>query len=238
VSISPLTEIEGVFSSVSDPTITPARRIVAAAATLAALTALTVPAPIAAAAPCPDLDLVFARGTSEPPGIGRVGQALTDTLQSELAGRDVTTYAVNYPATYDFLAAADGAADATNHMLATAAACPSTRFVLGGYSQGAAVIDMLLGIPPLGNKVGDIGSAPPLPSSVANKVAAVAVFGNPATKFGNPITAAGPPFAGKGIDLCNDGDPICSPGRNPFAHTDYEGTPLPGQAAGFIAGLL
>jgi cutinase len=224
---------------VSDPTMTPARRLGVAAATLfAALAPLAGPAPSAAAAPCPDVDVIFARGTSEPAGIGRVGQALTDTLQSQLGGRNVSAYAVNYPATYDFLAAADGAADATNHILATAAACPSTRFVLGGYSQGAAVVDMLLGIPPLGNKVGDVGSAPPLPSSVANKVAAVAVFGNPATKFGNPVSAAGAPFAGKGIDLCNDGDPICSQGRNPFAHTDYESTDLPGQAAGFIAGLL
>jgi cutinase len=177
------------------------------------------------------VEVVFARGTSEPAGLGRVGQALTDTLGAQLGGRNVGAYGVNYPATYDFLAAADGATDATNHILATAAACPSTRFVLGGYSQGAAVVDMLLGIPPLGNKVGDIGSAPPLPSTVANKVAAVAVFGN-------PISAAGAPFAGKWIDLCNDGDPICSPGRNPFAHTDYESTDLPGQAAGFIAGLL
>ena len=90
----------------------------------------------------------------------------------------------------------------------------------------------------LENKVGDIGSAPPLPSSLANKVAAVAVFGNPSTKFGLPVSTAGAPFAGKGIDLCNDGDPICSQGRNPFAHTDYESSGLPGQAAGFIAGLL
>ena len=223
----------------SDPTMTPARRLGVAAVTLSAAVApLPGPAPSAAAAPCADVEVVFARGTSEPAGIGRVGQALTDTLQSQLGGRSVSTYAVNYPATYDFLAAADGAADATNHILATAAACPSTRFVLGGYSQGAAVVDMLLGIPPLGNKVGDIGSAPPLPSNAANKVAAVAVFGNPATKFGNPVSTAGAPFAGKGIDLCNDGDPICSQGRNPFAHTDYESTDLPGQAAGFIAGLL
>ena len=78
----------------------------------------------------------------------------------------------------------------------------------------------------------------PLPSSVASKVAAVATFGNPAAKFGTPVSAAGAPFAGKGIDLCNDGDPICSQGRNPFAHTDYESTDLPGQAAGFVAGLL
>lgn len=216
-----------------------ARRFsVAGAAVIATAATLAGTAPTAAADPCPDVQVVFARGTSEPPGIGRVGQALTDTLQAQLGGRTISTYGVNYPATYDFLAAADGATDATNHILATAAACPSTRFVLGGYSQGAAVVDMLLGIPPLGNKVGDIGSAPPLPSSVASKVAGVAVFGNPATKFGNPVSAAGAPFAGKGIDLCNDGDPICSQGRNPFAHTDYESGPLPGQAAGFIAGLL
>jgi cutinase len=110
--------------------------------------------------------------------------------------------------------------------------------VLGGYSQGAAVVDMLLGIPPLGSKVGDVGSAPPMPQSLANRVAAVAVFGNPSTKFGIPVSAALAPFAGKGIDLCADGDPICSQGRNPFAHTSYEKTTMVGQAAGFVSGLL
>ena len=194
--------------------------------------------PTAAAVQCTDVDVVFARGTSEPAGIGRVGQALADSLQPQLGGRTVSFYGVNYPATYDFLAAADGATDATNHIVSMAAQCPSTKFVLGGYSQGAAVVDMLLGIPPLGAKVGDIGSAPPLPGSVAGKVAAVAAFGNPATKFGNPVSAAGSPFAGKGIDLCNDGDPICSPGRNPFAHTNYETSDAVNQAAGFIAGRI
>ena len=116
--------------------------------------------------------------------------------------------------------------------------CPGTRFILGGYSQGAAVVDMLMGIPPLGNKVGDVGSAPPLPAALADKVAAVAVFGNPSAKFGIPVSAALPPFAGKGIDMCNNGDPICSQGRNPFAHTSYENTDLVGQAAGFISQLM
>lgn len=199
---------------------------------------LAATAPPAQAGPCPDVQLVFARGTSEAPGVGRVGQALHEELQTQLGGRTVGVYAVNYPATYDFRAAADGAIDATNHIATMAATCPSTKIILGGYSQGAAVVDMLMGIPPLGNKIGDIGSAPPLPFSLADKVAAVAAFGNPATKFGNPVSAAVPPFAGKGIDLCNDGDPICSQGRNPFAHTNYEKSAAVGEAAGFLAALL
>jgi cutinase len=182
--------------------------------------------------------LVFARGTSEPAGIGRVGQALADQISGQLGGRRLGVYGVNYPATYDFLAAADGAADVTNRLAGMSEQCPATRYVLGGYSQGAAVVDMLLGIPPLGNKVGDVGSAPPLPAGLADKVAAIAVFGNPSTKFGLPVSAAMMPFTGKGIDLCADGDPICSQGRNPFAHTSYEKTPLVSQAAGFVLAML
>jgi cutinase len=184
------------------------------------------------------VELIFARGTSEPVGAGRVGQALAGQLAPQLGGRSLGIYGVNYPATYDFLAAADGAADATNRIAAMSQQCPSTRYVLGGYSQGAAVVDMLVGIPPLGDKVGEIGSAPPLPPVLADKVAAVVVFGNPSAKFGKPVSIAMTPFAGKGIDLCNDGDPICSQGRNPFAHTSYEKTPLVGQAAGFVSSLL
>ena len=205
---------------------------------LTAASTLLGSAPTAQAAPCPDVELVFARGTSEAPGIGRVGDALNSQLVSQLGGRSIGIYPVNYPATYDFLAAADGAVDATNHMASMTGRCPGTRFILGGYSQGAAVVDMLMGIPPLGNKIGDVGSAPPLPASLADKVAAVAVFGNPAAKFGNPVSAAMAPFAGKGIDLCNNGDPICSQGRNPFAHTSYEKTDLVGDAAGFVSQLI
>jgi cutinase len=224
-----------------------AARLVAVATALLPTAAVftTGPAPSAVAATCPDVDVVFARGTDEPAGIGRVGQAFADALASQIPGRTVTTYAVNYPATYDFLTAQDGAIDATKHIRSVVAQCPTTRFVLGGYSQGAAVVDMLINIPPLGNKLGSlgdklgaVGSAAPLASDLAANVAAVAVFGNPATKFSNPATSAPPPFGGRAIDLCKDGDPICSRGRNPFAHNDYVSTGLTDQAAGFVAGLV
>ncbi|MGV0834210.1 cutinase family protein [Mycolicibacterium thermoresistibile] len=195
------------------------------------------PVPTASAIPCPDVEVVFARGTSEPPGVGRVGQSLADALQARLPGRTVGTYGVSYPATYDFLTTADGALDATARITTLAQQCPSTRVVLGGYSQGAAVVDMLAGLPPLGDRVGTIGSAPPLPSSSAGNVAAVAVFGNPSAKFGHPIHNS-PVFGGRGIDLCSDGDPICSNGRNPFAHTNYETSVHIATAADFAARMI
>ena len=211
-------------------------RVAAIASAVACTVATLAAAPAASAEPCPDVQLVFARGTSEPPGIGRVGQALLDALTPQLGGRTIAAYGVDYPATYDFLAAANGATDATNFISATVAQCPSTRFVLGGYSQGAAVIDMLAGIPPLGNKIGEVGSAPPLPVALDGNVAAVAVFGNPSAKFSIPITNS--TFSGRAIDLCADGDPICSDGRNPFAHTHYESSAFIPQAASFVAGLV
>ncbi|MEX7471169.1 cutinase family protein [Mycobacterium adipatum] len=215
-----------------------ARSAALGSALVSALVVLAGPAPVASAEPCSDVELVFARGTSEPPGIGRVGQALADTLRPQLGGRTLSTYGVNYPATYDFFTAADGAYDAAGRIAYLAQNCPATRVVLGGYSQGAAIVSMLVGLPPVGERIGEFGSAPPLPSNLAGNVAAMAVFGNPGAKFSNPVSVAPPPYSGRGIDLCADGDPICSRGRNPFAHTRYESSGFIPQAAGFIAGRV
>ncbi|WP_040538697.1 cutinase family protein [Mycolicibacterium tusciae] len=197
------------------------------------------PVPGPAATPssaCPDIEVIFARGTDDTPGLGTPGTAFVNALRPLVGGRTLTAYAVDYPASYDFLAAADGAIDAQNRIQMLSQSCPSTQIVLGGYSQGAAVVDMLAGVPPLGNKIGEIGSAPPLPASLQSKIAAVAVFGNPATKFSNPLTSS--VFGGRAIDLCKDGDPICSGGRNPFAHNDYVSAGMVAQAANFVAGRV
>ena len=58
--------------------------------------------PSASAQPCPDVEVVFARGTGEPPGVGGVGQAFVDALRSKVGGKSVDVYPVNYPASSDF----------------------------------------------------------------------------------------------------------------------------------------
>ena len=169
-----------------------------------------------APASCPDVEIVFARGTSEPTGIGRVGQALADALAPQLGGRSLGTYGVNYPAGYDFLTTADGAADATAHIVAMAQQCPAPASCSAATRRARRSSTCWPACRLWATRSASIGSAPPLPGGAAGNVAAVTVFGNPATKFGNPLSAAGS-FAGKAIDLCSDGDPICSDGRNPFA---------------------
>lgn len=195
--------------------------------------------PVAPArADCPDVQLIFARGTAEPPGLGVAGDALLAALQPALGSRTVDSYAVNYPASYNFLQTADGANDARDHIAQMVEQCPATKLVLGGFSQGAAAVSMLAGVPPLGERIGNFGSAPALDPALANKVAAVAVFGNPGNRFNTPLSTTGQ-FAGRAIDICSPGDPVCVVGgRDREAHHDYGVPPYPGQAAGFIAGLV
>lgn len=206
--------------------------VVAAAAGLLTPVLTPTPVPVAHADGCPDIEVVFARGTTEPVGIGRVGTAFVNDLRDRVGGRTVGTYAVNYPATFDFRAAADGANDASAHIQWMAENCPGTRQVLGGYSQGAAVMDVIGAIP-----VPGIGFNNPLPPEAAGHVAAIAVFGNPSAKLGLPLTAS-PVWGGKVIDLCNAGDPICqTDGQSVPAHKSYAGGPT-NEAANFVAGLL
>ncbi len=100
---------------------------------LSAVIAVGAPIMVCSAAPasaltsCPGAEVVFARGTDEPPGIGRVGQAFVDSLRTRLSDEQVAVYAVDYPATRDFMKAVDGATDARARAEATAASCPNTQ---------------------------------------------------------------------------------------------------------------
>lgn len=191
---------------------------------------LGVGLPMAKAADCPDIEVVFARGTNDTAGLGRIGNAFVSSLRNKVGGRSVGAYAVNYPASFDFLAAAGGANDASGHIQWMVDNCPNTRLVLGGYSQGAAVIDVIAAVP-----FPAVGFNAPLPPNVPEHVAAVAVFGNPSTKLGLPLTSS-PVYGSRAIDLCNPGDPICGDGDSVPAHRAYEGAA--NDAANFVAGLL
>jgi cutinase len=203
--------------------------VAVAAAPLVVLSA----APSASAASCPAVEVVFARGTGQPAGVGREGQAFVNSLKSQVRG-PVGVYAVDYPASDDFISGtAAGANDASAHVQATVANCPNTKIVLGGYSQGAAVIDA---ITTAGNPT--LGFDNILPPEAADHVAAAIVFGNPSSKIGRPLTTLSPLYGPKAIDLCNGADPVCSSGDDVPAHSTYVQAGLVQQGANFAADKL
>src|SRR5262245_54422569 len=51
-----------------------------------------------AAAACPQVEVVFARGRFESPGPGQLGNAFISSLSSKIGGKSMGTYAVRYPA--------------------------------------------------------------------------------------------------------------------------------------------
>jgi cutinase len=203
----------------------------AAAALLAAALVIALaatPFPIAALIPavsaaCPDAEVVFARGREEPPGVGAVGDALVNSLRGKTR-MSVGVYGVNYPAN---ISTGSGANDMSAHVQSMARSCPNTRMVLGGYSLGAEVADLVTG----GRAA--FGFTNPLPPGVDQHIAAVALFGNGTRRLA-------PAFAGKTIDQCAAGDPICGRGTNWPSHLQpaYIDSGLVDQAASFVAGKL
>ncbi|OBF25079.1 cutinase family protein [Mycobacterium sp. ACS4331] len=203
--------------------------------------------PVAAGAPdgCPDVELVFARGTFEPSGLGRVGDALASSLQSRLPERTVGAYAVNYPASLDFGRAAEGVADASGHIRRLVERCPDTDIVLGGYSQGAAVSAYVTSDTVPAGVVLPAGIDGVLPTAIAEHVAAVTLFGTPSSEVvqlarrGSPPLVLGAPYAGKTLDLCAPADPVCQPGSlDRAAHSSYTVNGMVDRAADFVAGRL
>ena len=179
--------------------------------------------PAASAQGCPDVEVVFARGTGDPPGVGPTGQAFVDALRSRVGGRSFEVYPVNYPATEQWATGLDGIRDAGAHVVSTANSCPNTKMVLGGYSQGAAVTGFVTsaavpdGIDP--------ASVPkPLQPEVADHVAAVVLYAMPNVRamnfLGQPPVVIGPTYQTKTIKVCAPEDPICSDGLN-FADERY-----------------
>jgi cutinase-like protein len=203
-------------------------------------------APSASAQPCPDTQVVFARGTGEDPGVGPTGQAFVDALRDRLPGKSLDVYAVNYPASDQWSTGLDGIRDAGAHVVSEASTCPNTKMVLGGYSQGAAVAGFVTSpaVPDSVPKDVDPATIPkPLDPAVANHVAAVVLFGTPNVRamdfLGQPQLVIGPLYKSKTIEVCAPEDPVCSEGVNFAAHNSYvdDGSVI-AQGADFAASHL
>jgi cutinase len=219
------------------------RAIATAAVGSGLLTAGALAVPAAGAQPCPDVEVIFARGTTEAPGVGWAGQEFVDALQAQLGDRSVQVHPVAYPASPDWPRAADGVIDTSNRVREVVNTCPDTKMVLGGYSQGAAVMGYVTAdqIPP--GYIPPAGITGPMAPEIADHVAAVVLFGQPSTRFLDAIAAPpitiGSLYADKTLEQCIVDDPICTDtGGNLFAHSQYGANGMIDQAATFAAEKL
>jgi len=193
---------------------------------------------------CANVEVLFARGTNEAPGVGATGQAFVDALTARLPGKSIAVYPINYPASLNFGEATQGIADASNTIQSIAINCPATKIVLGGYSQGAAVAGYTTAdsVPAGVDVPAGLG---PLPSSVASHVSSVVLFGTPDPWFMNlvahdaPAINIGSAYAPKTLQLCATGDPVCFPGGlDRSAHSSYKDNGMAVQAADYVGSKL
>ncbi len=195
--------------------------------------AATIPS---ASAACPQVEVIFARGRLESAGVGVIGNAFVSALRSKVK-KNIGVYAVRYPADSEI---DTGANDMSAHIQNMANTCPDTRLVLGGYSLGAAVTDVVLAVP-----FSFFGWDNPLPAGMDQKIAAIALFGNGAAWMG-PITNFSPVYSDRTIELCHGADPVCNPAdpntweENWVDHAAraYIDAGMVNQAADFVAGKV
>jgi cutinase len=190
-----------------------------------------------AAASCPQVQVIFARGRLESPGLGMLGNAFVNSLESKVGGKSVNAYAVRYPADSEIDV---GANDMSRKAQDIINSCPDTRIVLGGYSLGAAVTDVVLAV-----GFSAFGFDNPLPPGADQHIAAVALFGN-GSQWVGPITNFNPTYNDRTIELCHGADPICNPADPNTWHDNwpqhlagaYIDAGMANQAADFVAGKL
>jgi len=164
--------------------------------------ALALPSPNALASECSALELIIARGTTEPQmpyGIV-VGDPMFDAVKGFFPG--VTGYAVDYPASFDPNSKNLGADDVVKHLSEQTQKCPKQKFALIGYSQGADVMH---------------GASVKLPTSLFASIVALVMFGDPGNRGANvrsPLGGTVPAFPAelskKVKQNCEKGDPVCT----------------------------
>ncbi|KAI0172997.1 carbohydrate esterase family 5 protein [Hypoxylon sp. FL1284] len=147
---------------------------------------------------CRDVIFIFARGSTQDGNIGdEPGPQTIDQLKAALGADAVAAQGVDYPALLlDNLREGgcdpDDADDMRELITQAATQCPSSKLVVSGYSQGAAMVHR------------SIESAS---TSVKDRIYAAVTFGDTQkAQDGSQI----PNFdASKTLILCHDGDEVC-----------------------------
>lgn len=169
---------------------------------------------------CSSFEILVGRGTGE---IGRFGLIVGDPLVSAVTRLVPGTrgYAVQYPADSSATSVSTGVNDTVQRLIAQDKACPSQKFALVGYSQGAGVMR---------------GAAPKIPDSIQqNKILAVVMFGDPGLRRLSKEFPA--PLQSRLFENCAVGDPVCTSGDSFGPHMTYNsaGTSYQRDSANFIA---
>lgn len=183
---------------------------------------------------CAAVHILIARGTTEeyPGDMGSLANLI-------IANNDDADYEdVIYPATFDYISSTRQGMSATmNQLTAYVEACPQSKIVLLGYSQGAHVTgDALCG----GGGGSNLGAeTEPVSTDIGEHVAAVVWYGDPRHIAGQsydegtattdglyPRTAAqlavlNDHYADKIHSYCDDGDPFCAGGTSVSVHGEY-----------------
>ncbi|KAK3933611.1 cutinase [Diplogelasinospora grovesii] len=146
---------------------------------------------------CATVTIIFARGTTEAGNVGAlVGPPFFDAVQAQLpTASTLAIQGVDYPASVPgFLEGGDPAgsqqmaADVTQAL----SACPSTKLVMSGYSQGGQIVH---------------NAAKLLPAATMAKVSSVVIFGDP--DYPTPVVNVP---ASQQLVICHAGDNICQAG--------------------------
>ncbi|KAK1676351.1 cutinase [Colletotrichum godetiae] len=175
--------------------------------------------------------MIVARASTEQPGTGVIG-AIANNIQSQVPGSDIVP--VDYPALLNPYQPSQkaGVTAMTKLVQDYAKACPQTKMVLMGYSQGAHVTaDVLCGTSETGFEATE-----PQATDITDKIAAVVLMGDPSHVTGQPFDqgtsqkdgifprtkmAGCDAVSSKMASFCNSGDPFCDSGADIQVHLSY-----------------
>ncbi|KAH6681167.1 cutinase-domain-containing protein [Plectosphaerella plurivora] len=162
--------------------------------------------PVNGTAACPDVAILFARGTKEPGNVGFLaGPPLFAALETYVNGTSaIAVQGISYKS--------KGSSDRGPALMAdfaqrTTAACPKTRIAMAGYSIGAVVVRSAL------EQMGTAG---------VSNVNSVVLFGDP--REGQPVPAID---AGHVSTFCHEGDLVCRSSSDRQNSTTPGATPPP-----------